>query len=614
MLSGHAAGKALLGVALIAMSGATSHAQRIAADGSGPVSGVVLNSNDGNLYGLTYYGGAYNNGVLYKINPNGSSYTVLHSFVGDVNEGSNPVGTLFVGADHNIYGVTANGGHYNYGTVFEYTSGGTFSTLHSFAGAEGAHPMGITGDSSTTPTLYGVTYHGGTGPGTLFKTTSTGTTTALYQFAETDGGEPDSAPIIDGNYLYGTTSSGGVNTDGTVYKYDLTASTLTTLWNFGGSDGNSSRSTFFRDGTTLYGTTRYGGNGVGNVFKIDENGGITVLGTCVQASTPWYLDNNVLESSTFSTDHALFGTANGNASNTMGCVYSLAGGTFTVKHNFTGAPSDGNGPTGILIRIGSADYGVTVAGGTYNTGTIYKVNEDGTGFQILHSFDQYVQFDRGFTGSGTVAAPTVSLTTSVPNELVIANVSIKSATTTASTLTNVSSGGNSYPWRLASSTVYSAQTLRQEIWYVVVPAPITSAQTITVTPGASALTAVTMDEYIGASIPNPIDVTPAGTTSNSTSLTNSITTSTGNTSYIAGYVAFAAAYQSNNSFTPQAGYTLTSGYVTGTPGVPLIAAEGEYKDTLITGGTAVTVTGTLGSTHPAVTTAVPIRSQAPPAP
>lgn len=59
---------------------------------------------------------------------------------------------------------------------------------------------------------------------------------------------------------------------------------------------------------------------------------------------------------------------------------------YTVLHNFTGGTSDGDDPRGALTMSGSTLYGMTRIGGSSNLGTVFKMNSDGTGFELLHSF------------------------------------------------------------------------------------------------------------------------------------------------------------------------------------------------------------------------------------
>jgi uncharacterized repeat protein (TIGR03803 family) len=143
-------------------------------DGAGPRAGLVEGS-DGNFYGTTYLSGAYGNyGTIFKITP-GGSLTTLYSFcaASGCADGANPTAPVIQANDGNFYGTTYFGGAHNGGTVFRITPAGTLTTLYSFCGqagcADGQYPyaglfQGTDGD------LYGTTYQGGTaGSGTVFR-------------------------------------------------------------------------------------------------------------------------------------------------------------------------------------------------------------------------------------------------------------------------------------------------------------------------------------------------------------------------------------------------------------------------------------------------------------
>ena len=61
-----------------------------ASDGSKPFSPVLL--QDGELIGTTNGGGSQNQGVLYSLNPDGSDFTLLHTFTGGLNDGARAAG------------------------------------------------------------------------------------------------------------------------------------------------------------------------------------------------------------------------------------------------------------------------------------------------------------------------------------------------------------------------------------------------------------------------------------------------------------------------------------------------------------------------------------------
>jgi len=109
-------------------------------DGSQPYCALTLDTT-GNLYGTTYYGGAYSYGTVFKLTPSGTE-TILHSFDVNGRDGANPIAgvVMYMG---NLYGTTEYGGAYGYGTVFELTPSGTERILHSFDlnGRDGAYPV-----------------------------------------------------------------------------------------------------------------------------------------------------------------------------------------------------------------------------------------------------------------------------------------------------------------------------------------------------------------------------------------------------------------------------------------------------------------------------------------
>ena len=88
------------------------------ADGGSPTA-PVLRDGKGNLYGTTYYGGASNSGVVFKLDPSRME-TVLHSF-DYANDGGYPVAPLIRDAGGNLYGTATAGGASNHGTVFKLT-------------------------------------------------------------------------------------------------------------------------------------------------------------------------------------------------------------------------------------------------------------------------------------------------------------------------------------------------------------------------------------------------------------------------------------------------------------------------------------------------------------
>ena len=186
-----------------------------------PAASLIMDQA-GNLYGTTIWGGANNMGTVFEISASGSEST-LYSFGSSSTDASDPEAPLIMDSDGNFYGTTDGGGAYNGGTVFKISAGGTESVLYSFGSSvgDGVNPLaGLLMDGSGN--LYGTTYAGGAnGDGAVFKISPDGTESVLYSFGSsaTDGMQPAAGLIIDraGN-LYGTTETGGATNQGTVFE------------------------------------------------------------------------------------------------------------------------------------------------------------------------------------------------------------------------------------------------------------------------------------------------------------------------------------------------------------------------------------------------------------
>lgn len=126
---------------------------------------------DGVLYGTTTDGGSNSNrGIVFRINSDGSGYEILHNFAGGSADGADPFAGDLVAFGDTLYGLTQFGGTNNYGTLFELnTNGGDFAVLHSFRGGstDGRYPYG--GLEIADGVLYGMTANGGPSDlGTVF--------------------------------------------------------------------------------------------------------------------------------------------------------------------------------------------------------------------------------------------------------------------------------------------------------------------------------------------------------------------------------------------------------------------------------------------------------------
>jgi uncharacterized repeat protein (TIGR03803 family) len=250
-----------------------------------PVCGIdpnttLVQASNGDLYGATNEGGAYNLGTIFRMTL-GGAFTILHSFCetknvgGDCVDGYAPFTALVQGTNGILYGATHTNGAYGGGTIFSITMTGDFTTLYSFCSVSGcpdgenpytALVQGANGN------FYGVTGVGGTGTygsgGTFFTITPSGALTTLYSFCKLENCADGNYPITlilgtDGNF-YGMTAAGGANNYGTIFQI-TPGGLLTTEHSFAGTDGVVSED--FQPGAwliqdtsgTFYGVTSEGG-------------------------------------------------------------------------------------------------------------------------------------------------------------------------------------------------------------------------------------------------------------------------------------------------------------------------------------------------------------------
>jgi uncharacterized repeat protein (TIGR03803 family) len=211
--------------------------------------------------------------------------------------------------------------------------------------------------------LYGTANGGGSaGVGNIFAVNTNGAGfTNLHNFNVSDGQYPAANLILPGNVLYGMTPGGGAFHSGNIFSASTNGTGFTNLFNFppisgvlfSNSDGAFPVGSLLLSGNTLYGTAQEGGDaGNGTVFKINTDGaGFSVL-------------------------HK-----------------------FSITSGALGSNSDGAAPQAELILSNGALYGTTKYGGSVGSGTVFRLNTDGTGFATLYNFTT-VDAGSGFNTDG----------------------------------------------------------------------------------------------------------------------------------------------------------------------------------------------------------------------
>jgi uncharacterized repeat protein (TIGR03803 family) len=366
-------------------------------DGKDPL-GALLEGSNGILYGTTSTGGASNAGTIFRLNKDGSGYAILWHFASGT-DGSGPEASLIQGSDGLLYGTTAFGGGKRAGTVFRINPDGNgYNVLYRFGtGTDGVFPIAPLVEASDG-LLYGTTFAGGTSDnfGVVFKLSKEGAGFNVLRRFTGQAGNDGSAPrraLLEGTNgaLYGMTSFGGSADSGTVFKLNKDGSAYTLLREFSGTDGDGADPegglAMGRD-QVLYGTTEAGGtNDSGTVFKLKQDGtDYSVIHQFTGNEMAAAPATSVVEGS----DGLLSGTAILGSINASGTVFKLnkEGGSYEVLRKFLGSTStDGERPLASLIEgSDGALYGTTLAGGTTNNGTVFRVKKDESNFSILHSF------------------------------------------------------------------------------------------------------------------------------------------------------------------------------------------------------------------------------------
>jgi uncharacterized repeat protein (TIGR03803 family) len=331
---------------LIGGLAASSHAAQLTTlhsfSGSAVESGQPNASGAGLIQaGSTLYGTAQNS--VYAINADGSSFQVLHTFPSLPHSWNSAAGLTVSGST--LYGTTTLGGGSNAGTVFAINTNGTgYHTVYSFSNAVGKSPQGgLVSDGSK---LYGTAaFGGGSNAGTVFAINADGTGfQTLHTFAggPADGRFPVTGLTLHGSKLFGTTSSGGPDSGGTIFSLNTDGTGYNTLHTFSGSTsvGTGPNGDLIIQGTKLFGST-------------------------IGLSQP-----------------------TGTATSDNGTLFSLNtdGTGFQVLHSFAAGSADGNGPVGSLVLHDSQLFGVTKIGGANDRGVLFTIDTDGSNFSLMHTF------------------------------------------------------------------------------------------------------------------------------------------------------------------------------------------------------------------------------------
>lgn len=405
--------------------------------------GSLMQANNGLLYGMTYGGGSFGNGVLFSFNPATNSYVRLIDFDW-TNKGAFPFGNLIQAGNGKLYGMTSTGGNTSNGVIFSFDpADNTFTVVKNFDGTNGAHPYGSLLQASddklygmtllsninsgvlfsfdpannsylnlgylpagvnphgsliqaSNGKLYGLTANGGTGNNGFIIAFDPATKYFDFVDAFAGNGSKGSGPWADliqagDGKLYGTTNGGGSSGNGVIFSFDPTAipfvNGYTKVKDFNGADGARPYGSFIQASNgKFYGMTLDGGtsnNGV--IFSFDPATNAYSkakdLGTNASGNYP---AGSLVRGS----DGRFYGMTTNGGSGGVGVLYSFdpANSTYAIMHNFDG--SDGANPNGSLIKGANGKlYGMTTNGGGTNNGVIFSFDPVTAAYTKLKDFD-----------------------------------------------------------------------------------------------------------------------------------------------------------------------------------------------------------------------------------
>lgn len=293
----------------------------------------IIRVPNGVLYGIARNGGSEGGGTLFKMNTDGSAFSVIKDFAG--NNGQSPVGQLLYASDNRLYGVCTKSGisgasdsmliygidcdgkNYfvlrtfdtkNEGNLIPELSESSSGEIAGLIGPSGRfppppkifklkkngtefvilHTLSLTGADGYYPKhglvvyngyFYGVNTSGGMGGqanGSIFRIKEDGTNFTVFKYFNNggpDGSKPEGGLTLGpDNKLYGVTNNDGLNYLGTAFSLNPSDLTFQVIYNFVLSDGFLSVGKFTKASDGKLYIARATG-----IFRIDPNGSNAVL-------------------------------------------------------------------------------------------------------------------------------------------------------------------------------------------------------------------------------------------------------------------------------------------------------------------------------------------------
>jgi uncharacterized repeat protein (TIGR03803 family) len=241
--------------------------------------------------------------------------------------------------------------------------------------------------------LYGTTSYGGANSlGAIFKTDGSGdNVTVQHSFVDGEPGYPLYSKMVqtsDGMF-YGVTGNGGANGFGVIFQYNSTTNTWTKKYDFDGTANGSYPygSLMLASDGMLYGMTSSGGaNGMGVIFQYNPTTNTYTkkfdFDAIANGSNPY---GSLMQAS----DGMLYGMTSQGGANAAGVLfhYNLTTNTYTKKFDFDGT-ANGSFPNGALMQAADGMlYGMTRYGGANELGVLFQYNPASNIYTKKFDFD-----------------------------------------------------------------------------------------------------------------------------------------------------------------------------------------------------------------------------------
>jgi len=330
---------------------------------------VNIKGPDGFLYGIAYGGNV--TGGIFKIQPEGTGYEQIFDLGGD---GASD-GGMAISDEGIIYGSTFSGGSFGSGVIYSINHDGTeYKKLHEFTWGLSMTNFPATVVVGSDDMLYGTNHLGSTSYGCIYAVAKDGTGfKEVLNFNSVGMQSP--AGLFQGQdgRLYGL-SRGSSSSAPQLYRVNTDGSGFESIHTFS-SDEGPGYSIYQGTNERIYGTLT---KDDGSIFSCEPDGSdykILHIFNMAEGANP---SGGIYQAP----DGFIYGRTTTGADNGLGTVFRLQadGSNFEIlTHSFLGSPSSRP-----YVDDEGTVYGFTSDGGEYSNGTLFKVAADSE--EILYSF------------------------------------------------------------------------------------------------------------------------------------------------------------------------------------------------------------------------------------